>query len=237
MQTTVIAVDVDGTLFDGHTVAPAAVAALEQARGDGHLLVVVTGRRWDSLPEVLGPVLGLFHRVVGEEGGYLADVASGEVRLLAPALDPLLVGALRDAGVPDLDVGSVVVGGPVSHLEVFTDLCARIGGGRRVVINKQSVALVPAGHDKRSGLLAVLDDLGMPDARVIAIGDAANDLPMFAAATVAVAVANADTAVRAAGIELTELSFGDGVAEALRRHLPLRDPRRPSTDGPSPSRR
>jgi hydroxymethylpyrimidine pyrophosphatase-like HAD family hydrolase len=237
VQTTVIAVDVDGTLFDGHTVAPAAVAALERARADGHLLAVLTGRRWDSLPDVLGPVLALFHRVVGEEGGYLADVASGVVRLLAPALDPLLVDALRDAGVPDLDVGSVVVGGPVSHLDVLTEVCHRVGGDRHVVVNKQSVALVPDGHDKRSGLLALLADFGMPDARVIAIGDAANDLPMFAAATVAVAVANADTAVRAAGIELTEQSFGDGVAEALQRHLPLRDPRRPSTGGPSPSRR
>ncbi len=219
MNRTVIAVDVDGTLFDGHAVAPAAVAALEQARTDGHLLVVVTGRRWDSLPGVLGPVLALFHLVVGEEGGYLADVASGAVRLLAPALDPALVAALRDAGVPDLDIGRVVVGGPVSHLEVFTDVCRRVGDGRHVVVNKQSVALVPAGHDKRTGLRAALAELELLDARVIAIGDAANDLPMFAFATVAVAVANADTAVRAAGIELTEQSFGDGVAEALHRHL------------------
>jgi hydroxymethylpyrimidine pyrophosphatase-like HAD family hydrolase len=69
-------------------------------------------------------------------------------------------------------------------------------------------------------LRAALADLGAADLRVIAIGDAANDLPMFAVAAVAVGVANADLAVRSAGVELTQASFGDGVAEALLRHLP-----------------
>jgi len=56
--------------------------------------------------------------------------------------------------------------------------------------------------------------------RIIAIGDAANDLPMFAIAEIAVGVANADDVVRAAGIPLTSGAAGLGVAEALRAHLP-----------------
>jgi hypothetical protein len=90
-----------------------------------------------------------------------------------------------------------------------------------VVRNKDSIALVPPGHDKGTGVRTALADLDASTLPVLAIGDAANDLPMFAVASVAVAVANADETVRAAGIELTHAMFGDGVAEALRRHLPV----------------
>ncbi len=65
--------------------------------------------------------------------------------------------------------------------------------------------------------MAALDVGSWP---VLAIGDAANDLPMFAVATLAVAVANADAAVLDAGVRQTAGSFGSGVAEALRVHLP-----------------
>ena len=49
----------------------------------------------------------------------------------------------------------------------------------------------------------------------MAIGDATNDLPMFAMADVAVAVANAEPALVETGIEVTRRAFGAGVAEAL----------------------
>lgn len=220
MERAVIALDVDGTLFDGHSVARAAVAELERVHADGHLLVIVTGRRWETLSAVIGSVLPLFDRVVGEEGGYLVNVERGELRLLAPALEPSLVVALHDAGVEDLDIGRVVVSGSIDDIDAFVAVCHRVGGDRRVVINKRSVAIVPNGHDKGTGLHVALTDLGATSPKVVAIGDAANDLPMFAVADVALGVANADESERAAGIELTCASFGDGVAEALRRYLP-----------------
>ena len=46
---------------------------------------------------------------------------------------------------------------------------------------------------------------------------------MFAIAAIAVGVANADAAVRAAGVQLTSAASGLGVAEALHRHLPRPD--------------
>jgi len=216
----VIAVDVDGTLFDGHTVAPAAITALRRAREDGHLLVVVTGRRWETLPAVLGPTLALFHRVVGEEGGFLADVANGAVRLLAPPLDRSIVEALRVAGVEHLDIGRVTVSAAASDAGAFVGVSGSTQGRWHVVTNKDSVALSPVGHDKGTGLRSALADLDALDVPVLAIGDAGNDLPMFAVATIAVGVANADRNVTEAGIALTKASFGDGVAEALHHHLP-----------------
>ena len=42
----VVAVDVDGTLYDGVEVAPEALVELRRAHADGHTLVIVTGLRW-----------------------------------------------------------------------------------------------------------------------------------------------------------------------------------------------
>jgi hydroxymethylpyrimidine pyrophosphatase-like HAD family hydrolase len=221
MARSVIALDVDGTLFDGVAVSDLDADVLRRAKAAGHVMLVVTGRRWDSLADVLGPLLALFDRVVVEEGGALVNVATGESRLLAPALDPALVDALRAAGAEPLDIGQVVVGAPVEHLATMQAVNEQFGGTRSVVVNKQSVALTPPDADKGTGLRAAIADLGVGALPIIAIGDAENDLPMFAIATHAVALAGADDAVRAAGIERTTAPVGGGVAEALGRLLSL----------------
>ena len=220
----VIAVDVDGTLYDGVGVAPDAVAALTQATADGHTLVIVTGRRWEELGHVIPGVLELAVRAVCEEGGVMVDVVTGQLSLLAEPVEPALLDELRSAGVPSLDIGHVVVGAPTSWREVVTAARDRAGSGRAIITNKGSIALTPPGCDKASGLRAAVADLGLERLPILAIGDASNDLAMFAIATVAVAVANADDAVRASGVPLTTASAGLGVAEALRRYLPRPSP-------------
>ena len=91
---------------------------------------------------------------------------------------------------------------------------------RRIVTNKGSIALAPVGCDKGTGLRAAIADLGHTERAILAIGDAANDLPMFAVATIAIGVANADDVVRASGVPLTTATFGAGAAEALRDFVP-----------------
>lgn len=215
----VIAVDVDGTLYDGVGVAEEAVAALRQAHADGHTLVIVTGRQWAELDYVVPDVLALTDCVICEEGGVLVNVVTGEVTLLAEPAEPELVAALEAAGVPNLDVGHVVIGAPTSSLDLVTEVRDRVGSSRHIVTNKGSIALAPAGCDKGRGLRAAMTALDVYERPIMAIGDAANDLPMFAIATIAIAVANADDAVRASGVPLTTASFGSGVAEALHEHL------------------
>jgi hydroxymethylpyrimidine pyrophosphatase-like HAD family hydrolase len=215
----VIAVDVDGTLYDGFGVDFEAVDALRQAHEDGHTLVIVTGRRWETLGQVVPDLLGFVDRVVCEEGGVLVDVTSGELTLLAEGVEADLVAALHAAQVPSLDVGHVVVGAPSTSLALVARVRDTVGSTRTIVTNKGSIALAPVGCDKASGLRAAIADLRLQDLPIVAIGDASNDLPMFAIATIAFGVANSDDAVRASGVQLTTASFGSGVAEALRRVL------------------
>lgn len=221
-----VAVDVDGTLFDGDGgtgVAVAAVHALRDARAAGHLVVIATGRRHETLADVVPDVLPWCHAVVAEDGGVLVEPATGRVELLAPPLDPSIPEALRARGVVDLDVGRVALGAPRRFEAVFRELHRSAPGEREVLVNKGSVTLVPVGCDKGTGLRVVRERLGS-EVHVLAVGDAANDLPMFACADTAVAVANADDAVRRAGIRLTTAPFGDGVAEAVREWLSAASP-------------
>ncbi|HEY7628693.1 MAG TPA: HAD family hydrolase [Ilumatobacteraceae bacterium] len=215
-----IAIDVDGTLYDGMNVAREAVVALSDAHDAGHAIVVVTGRRWEGLDLVIPEVLVLADRVVCEEGGVMVDVQRGRAELLAEAVDPALVAGLVAAGVTALDVGQVVVGAPATFLAEFTAVRDRLGSTRHIVHNKASIALAPRECDKGSGLRAAVAALHLERTPILALGDAANDLPMFAAATIAVGMANSDDAVRASGVPLTTASVGLGVAEALHRFLP-----------------
>jgi hydroxymethylpyrimidine pyrophosphatase-like HAD family hydrolase len=220
----VIAVDVDGTLFDGVCVADEAIEALGSARADGHTVIIVTGRRWEELGNVVPDVLALTDRAVCEEGGVLVNVGTSEITLLADPAEVDLIAALRAAGVPNLDIGHVVIGAPTTSLDVVTEVRDRVGSHRRVITNKGSIALTPAGCDKGTGLRAAIAELHLEELAIMAIGDASNDVPMFNIATIAVGVANSDDAVRASGVRLTTASFGSGVAEALRRHLTARPP-------------
>lgn len=220
----VIAVDVDGTLFDGVRVAPEAIDALRHAHADGHAIVIVTGRRWEELGHVVPTVLELTDRVVCEEGGVLVNVRTRQLTLLAEPVEPQLIAGLKEAGVPGLDIGHVVIGAPTPSLEVVTRIRDDVGSRRAIITNKGSIALTPAGCDKGTGLRAAVADLNLQHRPILAIGDAANDLAMFKIATIAIGVANADEAVRASGVLVTTASAGLGVAEALRRFLPHPSP-------------
>lgn len=75
----------------------------------------------------------------------------------------------------------------------------------------------PAGVDKGSSLTQLAQRLGIPMARVMAIGDNDNDVPMLRAAGVSVAMGNANAAARAAARHVTLPHDQYGVAAAIRR--------------------
>jgi hydroxymethylpyrimidine pyrophosphatase-like HAD family hydrolase len=214
----IVAVDVDGTLYDGSTVDPLAIAALAAAVDGGHTILISTGRPWRDLPEVIPDVLPLVAAAVCEEGSVLVDVATGQRTFFADPVDQRVADRLVAAGVDPVVVGEVMISGPSSAIATFRAL---LPAGKRLVVNKDSVAVLPIGCDKGTGLRLAMTALGLDGRRLMAIGDAENDLPMFAIADVAVAVAGADAAVRAAGVTLTAAGWGAGVAEALRGALAL----------------
>lgn len=217
----VIALDIDGTLFDGSGVAAGAVRAVCAAVAAGYTVVLVTGRSWRDLPIVVPEILPHVALAACEEGATMVEPATGRWLHVAAPLDAAVVHGFVGLAGDAANVGDVVVSGPAALADAAERLVVHHGSAAQVVRNKDSVALVPAGCDKGAALRAAVAALGLAGAPVLAVGDAANDLPMFAVADVAVAVANADGHALAAATSRTTAPFGDGVAEAFARFLHL----------------
>jgi hydroxymethylpyrimidine pyrophosphatase-like HAD family hydrolase len=223
MDEMILALDVDGTLYDGRGVDPAAVDAIEAAVASGNVVVIVSGRPWRDLRRIIPDVLRSTSVAVCEHGAALVDVATGEVRHLVAPVDPAVASMLAASDGADMVVYEATIGLPASSRERAEDACVRIGGCY-VVGNKDSIAIVPNGCDKGTGLRSAVDHLaesdpGMSERVIVAIGDATNDLPMFAIADIAIAVANAVPSLAGTGVEVMSMPFGAGVAEAFSRHV------------------
>jgi Cof subfamily protein (haloacid dehalogenase superfamily) len=81
------------------------------------------------------------------------------------------------------------------------------------------VNVVDPRVSKGAALAATADYLGVPLAAVAAIGDGHNDVAMFQAAGLSIAMAGAPPAVRAAARVVTGAVEEDGLATALARHI------------------
>ena len=219
MTRTIIVIDVDGTLYENGSVAPQAVVALRDATSLGHVVLVVTGRTWASLSDVIPQVLPLCVGAVCENGGVLVVREPAQHTLLHRQASSTLVAALQAAAIEPLDVGEVALGVPTLYAPEVAQVVADAGTDEVMVHNKGSIMLLPPNCDKATGLRSAMTALGLTGSPIIAIGDAGNDLPMFEMATHPVAVSNADDAVLAAGVPRTRGVAGLGVAEAVGRLL------------------
>ncbi|MFO7320922.1 MAG: HAD family hydrolase [Chloroflexota bacterium] len=79
--------------------------------------------------------------------------------------------------------------------------------------------ILPFGASKGAGLKRLLDDLGIAPERVLAIGDAENDIEMLQLAGIGVAVGNAMPQTKAAADFVVASNDEDGVAEAVERFV------------------
>lgn len=74
----------------------------------------------------------------------------------------------------------------------------------------------PAGANKGEGILAMAKHFGIDRSDTIAFGDGGNDVPMFKAAGVSVAMGNAAPATKAAASMITTHIDEDGIANAIQ---------------------
>lgn len=216
----VLAVDFDGTLAEGGTIAPAAADALAEAARAGVVPILVTGRTTADLAHIVPPEV-TFAAAVAENGCVLWLPASDERRPLADPTPQGFVDELIARGV-DAEAGLVYVGFSRVHAPTVQAVVDEMDMAWRITLNKGSGMLLPDGVDKATGLAAAVDALDLEDVRLTAIGDAENDVRMLDAADTAVAVANALEGVKAAADVVTDAADGEGVAEYIRRHLVAR---------------
>jgi Cof subfamily protein (haloacid dehalogenase superfamily) len=137
---------------------------------------------------------------------------------LAAGIEPTLVGDFAGLDQVDKVVG---VSEAFATLETLEGQARAAIGDGATIARSQPYFLditAPAGN-KGDGIGAVAKAAGIPLSQVAAIGDMANDLPMFARAGLAIAMGQAPDTVRAAARFVTASNDEDGVAQAIDRHI------------------
>ncbi|MFB7874105.1 HAD family hydrolase [Nocardia sp. NPDC056064] len=219
----ICAIDLDGVLetdpLGFPCTTPAGALSLRALRVHGYRPVVVTGR---SLPEAVARCrqFGLAG-AVAEYGAVLYDQRTRQCvdlrdRTAAQAMRAVRRCLETSDGI-EIDrryrygVRARSRRGPLPA-ELTRAIVTTTGPAVRVVVGAGQTDFVPSGIDKATGMRALSARLGGDLA--FAVGDTAEDLPVFAAATLARAPRNADLRVRGAAIPLTRSSYQAGLAEA-----------------------
>jgi Cof subfamily protein (haloacid dehalogenase superfamily) len=135
------------------------------------------------------------------------------------ASEPVVV----DGFEPYLDRVDKIVAASSDHAhltDVEMQLGAALQGQARVVRSQLYYIDVTAMHaTKGHAVTALAHRIGVPLDRVAVIGDAANDLPMFECAGLAIAMGQAEEAIRRRATFVTGSNAEDGVASAIERYI------------------
>jgi hydroxymethylpyrimidine pyrophosphatase-like HAD family hydrolase len=211
-----LAVDYDGTLATHGHVDEATLAALKRLKESGRKIVLVTGRCLEPLLESFAEIQ-ICDRVVAENGALIYDPETREERRLGEPPPPELLQALAERGVPQLEIGRVVVATWTPHetvaLETIRDLALEL----QIIFNKGAVMVLPTGINKASGLRVALNELGISHHNTVGVGDAENDEAFLRLCDAAVAVENALPTVKERANMVTTAARGAGVVEVIDR--------------------
>jgi hydroxymethylpyrimidine pyrophosphatase-like HAD family hydrolase len=216
-------------------ITPAAAFALHALGRHGYRVALASGR---SISEVRERCRN--YRLVGgvaEYGAFAYDAASDQVRHLLSrddrkrldlvrellsrsertVVDPEYRGAVRAYSFDDAGRRRCLPRETIAGVLMKTAL----EGTVRVIEGKYQTDFMVNTVDKGAGLRALVSGLGdeVPAGEAmtfaLAVGDSAEDIPMMKLARLAIAPANADRAVRAAGIRIARRANQLGLAQAV----------------------
>lgn len=221
MRFRLLACDYDRTIATDAVVGETVRTALLSVRASGRNLVLITGRTEDELLDVFHE-LDLFDRVVIENGGVMRDPAAGADRVICEPLPGALLNELRHRGVHPLVVGRSMVSTSATNETAVRSVLDSLSMERNLVLNRDSVMVMPPGCSKAFGLEAAAADLGVTLGETVAVGDGENDLAFLDVAGVSVAVENAVEQLKERADIVLRRSGPTGIAD-LCESLALRD--------------
>ncbi len=110
----------------------------------------------------------------------------------------------------------LIVNDPARIIQLYAELAPRYAEQAYVTIsNVEYLEFMPPGVDKGKALAVVAGYYGIPREKVIAFGDANNDIPLIAWAGMGIAMENAKPEARAAADRIAPRYDEDGVAVVL----------------------
>lgn len=198
-------------------VAPDTVAVLSEARSAGILLALVTGRMLESIFEIFAPIR-LFDLVVAENGAVVYFPASEQIEVLGDPPSPQFVAAFVQRNIP-FYTGRVVVGMKRMYEQPVQEVLRSSSGQRHAIFNVNDIMILPPGINKATGLRAGLSQFDVTSDDIAGIGDAENDIELFQACGLRVAVGNALDMLKAEADLVLDQPNGAGVAAFIREQV------------------
>ena len=212
----VIACDFDGTSATNGQLAPELYAILAEARRQGILTLLATGRVLEEAQR-LGENAP-FDVIIAENGAIVyLSIPRCTIQLGSPPPNGFL-DELRATGLP-FHAGAVIVGTQEQHASHLRHLIYRFGIDAHLVFNRNDVMLLPNGINKATGIRCALDIMGRSERNMIAFGDAENDIPMLMTAALGVAARDSIPSVLALADDRVPEPGGAGVALYIHRIL------------------
>ena len=184
-----IVLDIDGTLLDRQGIIPEMIYLVRELERKGMVVSLASGR---TLPNItpIHQSLGISGFIVGENGGMVWDSGKGHpIKALADGSRPKEAAQWLGTQIEGLNPEGIESNRwretewCLTEVEDWEEVRDAIASSEwsdiSVVPTGFAVHLTIPGHDKASGLRVAFEQRGIDPARVIACGDAPNDIPMF----------------------------------------------------------
>lgn len=132
---------------------------------------------------------------------------------------PVVVGSLRD-GLSQFRINKLLISDEANNDATRAEL-DRLFGAQATVTQavKEYIEVLPLGTSKGKGLRWLLNELGVPETAVLAVGDGENDIEMLQLSGIGVAMGNAHDRVKAAADVTVRDNNEAGVAQAIERFV------------------
>jgi len=213
-----LASDYDSTLAFEGKIATQTRDALARLKASGRKLLLVTGRDLEDLLAIF-PSIELLDCAVVENGAVLYWPLNRRTESLAPTPPKQFLEQLRLRGVKPLSVGLSIVATTLRHHDAVEKTITEMELPLEIILNRDSVMVLPAGVNKATGLATALNELRVSPKQVVAMGDAENDEAFLKLCGFSVAVANAIPSIKALADMTTEQEYGSGVIEVIEKVL------------------
>ena len=221
-----IVLDIDGTLLDRQWIIPEMIYLVRELERKGMVVSLASGR---TLPNItpIHQSLGISGFIVGENGGMVWDSGNGHpIKALADGSRPKEAAQWLGTQIEGLNPEGIESNRwretewCLTEVEDWKEVRDAIASSEwsdiSVVPTGFAVHLTIPGHDKASGLRVAFEQRGIDPARVIACGDAPNDIPMFDLVGFSVSVSrNYPEVVQAADL-VTDAHGKEGSLELLK---------------------
>lgn len=221
--------DIDGTLLDIEGFQEELIPLIRKIEQFGYTISLASGR---TLPNVtpIQQSLAVSGFVVGENGGMVWDTHAGfPIRALADGKRTREAANWLASQIDGLDPAGIE-----SNRWRETEWCLKEVDNyeaiRDAIAGSQynELSIVPTGFaihicipglNKSTGVEFALEQRGIDPSKVIAVGDAANDIPMFELCGFAVAVNNEHDGVAEAADIITQQKGTSGTIEFLKQFI------------------